>query len=97
MSSSIAATLLKGGKTALSTFRIPIEIDEASTCNIKKNSKQADMLREVKLIPYATLVLCRSSGLPLQDVLSKDVPFGGVPVVFGGDFQQIRHSKEFHD
>ena len=38
-SSGIAATLLKGGRTAHSTFGIPIPILNTSTCSIKANSK----------------------------------------------------------
>ena len=50
-SSGIAALLLPGGHTAHSTFSIPVEtFCEDSTCQIEKNSKQADMLRSVRLI-----------------------------------------------
>ena len=50
-SSGIAALLLPGGHTAHSTFSIPVEtLDEQSCCQVDKNSKQADMLRAVRLI-----------------------------------------------
>jgi len=52
-SSGIAALLLPGGRTAHSTFSIPVEtLCETSTCQIEKNSKQADMLRHVRLIVW---------------------------------------------
>jgi len=50
-SSGIAALLLPGGRTAHSTFSIPVDgLCEDSVCNINKNSKQAIMLRRVQLI-----------------------------------------------
>ena len=50
-SSGIASLLLPGGHTAHSTFSIPVEtLDEHSSCQIDKNSKQADMLCTVRLI-----------------------------------------------
>jgi hypothetical protein len=52
-SSGIAALLLPGGRTAHSTFSIPVEtLCEDSTCQVEKNSKQADMLRQVRLIVW---------------------------------------------
>ncbi|XP_061339398.1 uncharacterized protein LOC133286069 [Gastrolobium bilobum] len=43
-SSGIASLLLPGGRTAHSRFRIPIQITEDSTCNIKENSTLAELL-----------------------------------------------------
>jgi hypothetical protein len=41
----IAALLFPGGRMAHSTFSIPVEtLAEDSTCQIDKNSKQAEML-----------------------------------------------------
>jgi hypothetical protein len=50
-SSGIAALLLPGGHTAHFTFSIPIEnLAEDSSCQVDKNSKQAEMFRNVRLI-----------------------------------------------
>ncbi|KIM58245.1 hypothetical protein SCLCIDRAFT_128595 [Scleroderma citrinum Foug A] len=43
-SSGIASLLLSGGRTAHSQFKIPIPINEASTCNIKKNDLWHELL-----------------------------------------------------
>ena len=52
-SSGIAALLLPGGRTAHSTFSIPVEgLCEDSTCQVEKNSKKADMFRKVRLIVW---------------------------------------------
>jgi hypothetical protein len=49
-SSGIAAQLLVGGRTAHSTFKIPLDINDTSLCSITKNSKHADLLRQASLI-----------------------------------------------
>ena len=49
-SSGIAALLLQGGRTAHSTFKIPIPCHESSVCNIKNNSALADLIRSADLI-----------------------------------------------
>jgi hypothetical protein len=57
-SSGIAAILLPGGRTAHSTFAIPVDsLCETSVCNINKNSKQAVMLRRVSLIIWDEAVM----------------------------------------
>jgi len=51
-SSGIAATLLDGGKTAHSAFKLPINLNFSKTplCNISKQSDAAHVLKECKLI-----------------------------------------------
>lgn len=94
-SSGLASLLLPGGRTAHSRFKIPVEhITSESSCPIPKESQYADMLRHTSLIiwdeaanqhRYAPEAVDRT----LRDLLDNDQPFGGIPVVFGGDFQQI--------
>ena len=112
-SSGIASLLLPGGHTAHSTFSIPVEnLNEHSHCHVDKNSKQADMLRTVRLIIWDEAVTQHRyvifGDIPLhhthehllsrhaieavnrllQDVKSTRRFFGGITVVFGGDFEQ---------
>ncbi|GBL83711.1 hypothetical protein AVEN_188948-1 [Araneus ventricosus] len=42
-SAGIAATILIRGRTAHSVFKIPIDLNATSTCNLKPNTKEADM------------------------------------------------------
>ncbi|XP_074360116.1 uncharacterized protein LOC141700196 [Apium graveolens] len=44
-SSGIAATLMPGGRTAQSRFKIPIVLDECSTCNIAHDSDIAQLIK----------------------------------------------------
>ena len=48
-SSGIAALLMMGGRTAHSRFKIPLKLNESSTCNISQNSKEACLIIMSKL------------------------------------------------
>ncbi|GJZ46053.1 DNA helicase [Tanacetum coccineum] len=45
-SSGIASLLLLSGRTAHSRFKIPLNLNDGSICNIKKNSQLADLLKQ---------------------------------------------------
>jgi len=93
-SSGIAALLLKGGRTAHSTFKIPIDIHESSVCHIRKNSDLADLICHTDLIiwdeaPMQHRHIHDAVDRSFRDIRNSDTLFGGISVVFGGDFQQI--------
>jgi hypothetical protein len=48
--SGTATLLLKGGKTAHSAFKIPMEVDSSTYCSIKTISALGDLIRSAKLI-----------------------------------------------
>ncbi|KEH25604.1 PIF1-like helicase [Medicago truncatula] len=50
MASGIAALLLPGGRTAHLMLTVPIEINEASSLTMEKDSRRADLVRAAKLI-----------------------------------------------
>ena len=104
-SSGIASILLKGGRTSHNMFQIPVPCDKDSSCSTKKKSQKARLIRNARLIvwdevPMQSRFTCEAVDRSLRDLFGKDnVPFGGVPVAWGGDFQQIlpvipRGSKE---
>ncbi|MBW0474849.1 hypothetical protein O181_014564 [Austropuccinia psidii MF-1] len=101
-SSGIAALLLHGGSTAHSAFKIPLTITQHSTCNWLHHHKLQIHLKSVQLIVwdevsmknrYAVEAVDRS----LQDLFKTKQSFGGVSMVFSGDFWQtlpvIRHGS----
>ncbi|CAN1825643.1 ATP-dependent DNA helicase pif1 [Linum perenne] len=98
-SSGIAATLLPDGVTAHSRFKIPLEVDNLSTCIVKKGTEVAELLKEATLIVWdeAPMVhrlsfevvdrtLCDLMNTPLSG--PQYSPFGGKTVLLGGDFRQ---------
>lgn len=50
--SGVAASILPGGRTAHSRFKIPIDLDENANCNISKESSLAGLIRDAKLIVW---------------------------------------------
>ncbi|XP_059288087.1 uncharacterized protein LOC132041391 [Lycium ferocissimum] len=91
--SGVAASILPGGRTAHSRFKIPIDIDENFSCNITKQSSLASLIRDAKLIVWDEVSMAKKKmietfNLLLKDLLNTNVLFGGKLVVFGGDFRQ---------
>ncbi|KAG7972490.1 hypothetical protein I3843_07G186700 [Carya illinoinensis] len=92
-SSGVAASILPGGRTAHSRFKIPLNADKSSTCNVSKQENLAKLLRLAKLIiwdeaPMSTKHSIEALDKMLQDINDTDLPFGGKVIVFGGDFRQ---------
>ncbi len=90
--SALAATLLPGGSTAHSAFRIPIPTTSSSYCGVK--SAERELIRQCKVICYDEVSMVGKDVADclnrlLQDVMQCSEPFGGKVVVFLGDFKQL--------
>ncbi|XP_072088052.1 ATP-dependent DNA helicase RRM3-like [Arachis hypogaea] len=93
-SSGIAATLLFGGRTAHSRFKILINLEPSSICNISKQLDLAKLIRQTTAIiwdeaPMANKESVQSLDRTLRDILANDMPFGGKVMVIRGDFRQV--------
>ena len=94
-SSGIAATLLKGGRTAHSTFKLPLNLrnEEHPTCNINAHDAQAELLRRCKLIVWDEATMANKNGLRALDNTLRELrpnrgTMGGVLLLLAGDFRQ---------
>lgn len=92
--SGIAALLLTGGRTVHTTFKLPLVLDEYSTCNIPTQSSLADLMRQTSLIVWDEASMSSRFALEAVDRSLKDIvgvhrPFGGKVVLLCGDFRQI--------
>ncbi|KAL8105984.1 hypothetical protein AgCh_029703 [Apium graveolens] len=98
--SGIAAVLLPGGRTAHSRFKIPLDIDEQSSCGLKNGTDIAELIQNTDLIiwdeaPMQKRYAFEAVDRALRDIMgyvsseNRQKPFGGITVVFGGDFRQI--------
>jgi len=92
--SGIAASLLPGGRTAHSRFKIPIKLGDHSMCNFTKQSGTAELLRMASLIIWDEVAMTKRQAVEtldrsLQDIMESSLPFGGKVMVFGGDFRQV--------
>ncbi|XP_012853088.1 PREDICTED: uncharacterized protein LOC105972657 [Erythranthe guttata] len=93
-SSGIASLLLPGGRTAHSRLGLPIIVHESSTCSIKQQSPQAELLSRAKLIiwdeaPMMHRYCFEALDKTMKSILDSDMPFGDKVVVLGGGFLQI--------
>jgi hypothetical protein len=92
-SSGIASLLLDGGRTSHSRFHIPIPIHDKSFCTIKKGSDLHRTLQSTGVIIWDEVPMQHKHCIEaldrtLRDLLNKDAPFGGITILFGGDFRQ---------
>lgn len=94
-SSGIAATLLDGGRTAHSAFKLPLNINvvDTPTCNISRNSAMAKVLQQTSIILWDECPMAHKKSLEALDRTLKDLRgnqqlFGGALILLSGDFRQ---------
>lgn len=91
--SGIAATLLDGGRTAHSMFKIPLQILNDSYCSIRRNSNLAKLIRKAALIiwdevPMQDQKCIEAFNRSLQDIHRSEDPFPNTTFLFSGDYRQ---------
>jgi hypothetical protein len=89
--SGIAASIMPGGRTAHSRFKIPIKLGDNTVYNFSKQSGTSALLRTSSLIIWDEVAMTKRQAVEtldrsLQDIMDCNEPFGGKVVVFGGDF-----------
>lgn len=94
-SSGIAATLLSGGRTAHSTFKLPLNVyqNDNPTCNISKKSGMAQVMKIAKIIIWDELPMAHKFHIEaldrtLRDFKSNNYVMGNTLLVLAGDFRQ---------
>ncbi|XP_074376961.1 uncharacterized protein LOC141718476 [Apium graveolens] len=99
-SSGIAETLLPGGRTSHSRFHIPLKLDRYFVAGIKHRSDIAELIKNIGLViwdeaPMQHRHAFKSVDRYFRDIMAsvhprnKNIPFGGITVIFGGNFWQI--------
>ncbi|ONM25571.1 hypothetical protein ZEAMMB73_Zm00001d007023 [Zea mays] len=93
--SGVAASILPGGRTGHSRFKIPFTIDDGVVCSFTKQSGIAKLLQKASLIIWDEASMTKRHAIEALDNSMRDImgqpglPFGGRTVVFGGDFRQV--------
>jgi hypothetical protein len=93
--SGVAASIMPGGRTAHSRFKVPLTLDDGTICNFTKQSGTGKLLRTASLIIWDEVTMMKRQGVEaldksLRDVMDRpELPFGGKTIVFGGDFRQV--------
>ncbi|PIA33948.1 hypothetical protein AQUCO_03900069v1 [Aquilegia coerulea] len=94
-SSGIASLLLPGGRTAHSRFKIPLEVDDYSTCNISQKTDLAQLIQRADLVVWDEAPMNHRNIFKAVDKTFRDLMhdadghiFGGKTILLGGDFRQ---------
>ena len=90
----VASSIMVGGRTSHSRFKMPINVDDSSLCNISKQSGTIELIRRAKLIiwdeaPMATRWAIETINRTLKDIMDSPLLFGGKVIILGGDFRQV--------
>jgi hypothetical protein len=91
----VAASIMPGGRTAHSRFKIPLNIEEGSYCSFTKQNGTAKLLQMASLIIWDESSMTKRQAVEALDMSMRDImgcprsPFGGKTIVFGGDFRQV--------
>ncbi|XP_074352694.1 uncharacterized protein LOC141691840 [Apium graveolens] len=96
----IAAMLLPGGRTAHSRFHIPLKLDENCSADLRHETDISELLQRTDLIIWDEAPMQHRHAFECVDRSLRDImsaidksrakkPFGGITIVFGGDFRQI--------
>ncbi|KAJ4447435.1 hypothetical protein ANN_09442 [Periplaneta americana] len=94
-SPGISSILMEGGRTAHSALKLPLNIatTESPVCNVSKDSGQAQLLKQYKIIVWDECTMAHKKSLEALDRTLKDLRgnkklMGGALVVLAGDFRQ---------
>ncbi|KAL6661674.1 hypothetical protein ACP70R_001058 [Stipagrostis hirtigluma subsp. patula] len=93
--SGVAASIMPGGRTAHSRFKIPLTLEDGAFCSFTKQSGTAKLLQTASLIIWDEVSMTKRQDVEALDLSMRDIldrphaPFGGKTVVFGGDFRQV--------
>ncbi|XP_044005460.1 uncharacterized protein LOC122850368 [Aphidius gifuensis] len=90
----VSAILLPNGKTVHNAFGLPVPLFADSTSHIKKQSQDAQIMKEYDLIiwdegPMAPRYCMEVGDRTFKYLMDNDLPFGGKAMLVGGDFRQL--------
>jgi hypothetical protein len=89
---------MPGGRTAHSSFKIPLTLDDGAFCSFMKQSGTAKLLRTASLIIWDEVTIMKRQCVEaldnsLRDIMDRlNLPFGGKTMVFvaiSGRFSQL--------
>jgi hypothetical protein len=93
--SSVAASIMPGGRTTHLCFKIPLTIDDGAFCSFTKQSDTAKLLRTASLFIWNEVTIMKRQGVDnnLRDIMDRpNLPFGGrlwCLVEISGRFSQL--------
>ncbi|XP_020188388.1 uncharacterized protein [Aegilops tauschii subsp. strangulata] len=98
--SGVAASIMPGGRTAHSRFKIPLSCDDGASCSFTKQSGTTKLLRMALLIIWAEASMTKRQAVEALDNSMRDImgirdrPFGGKTVVFADYLLRVGNGTE---
>jgi hypothetical protein len=71
--SGVAASIMPGGRTAHSRFKIPLTLDDGAFCTFTKQSGTAKLLRTTSLIIWDEVTMMKRKGVEALDNSLRDI------------------------
>ncbi|ONM52829.1 hypothetical protein ZEAMMB73_Zm00001d019382 [Zea mays] len=93
--SGVVASIMPGGRTAHSRFKIPLTINDGAICSFTKQSGTAELQQKASLNIWDEASMTKRQVVEALDNSMRDImgrpalPFGGKTIVFGGDFRHV--------
>lgn len=92
-SSGVAAQLLLHGTTAHTAFGIPLSLQSNSTCSLAGRDQRSQSVQEAHILIWDEISMHLKYGVEcvkrtLRHLRCDTRPFGGLTVIFSGDFRQ---------
>ncbi|KAJ8933521.1 hypothetical protein NQ314_013961 [Rhamnusium bicolor] len=89
----LAASLLKGGRTLHSRFKIPLDVNETTTTGVSPTSTDGRLIAAAKLIIIDEISMVNKTIFDLverglRDISTDNRPFANKAVIIAGDFRQ---------
>lgn len=86
--------MLRNGRTAHKTFKLPLNLNEYATCDVTPNSDTGKLLSNCSIIVWDEAPMMHKHGFEalnrsMQDIRKNNSLMGGVLVILAGDFRQI--------
>jgi len=86
-SSGIAVSIMTGGHTAHSRFKIPIKLDNNTMCSFTKQSGTTELFRRAALIIWDEVGMTKRQAVETLDRTLQDIT--GCNQLFGGKVRQV--------
>jgi ATP-dependent DNA helicase PIF1 len=71
--SGVAASIMPGGRTADSRFKIPLNLEEGKSCSFTKRSGTAKLLRKASLILWDEATMTKWQAIEALDRSMRDI------------------------
>jgi ATP-dependent DNA helicase PIF1 len=88
----VAAILLEDGKTLHTSFRLPLNMDDSSSCKLSREERLKVKNTHIIICdeaPMAPVQALKMINATLKDIMQNNEPFGGKIIILAGIFELL--------